>query len=77
MFTVVCYTCFCYDATTGATGAAELAFSVFYGMFFGTDMLKSALLMWRVITYYAVILISAPFSMLTKKKSTTAEDGAK
>lgn len=52
----------------GATGAAELAFSVFYSMFFGTAMLKSALLMWRVITYYAVILISAPFSMLTKKK---------
>lgn len=53
----------------GATGAAELAFSVFYGMFFGTAMLKSALLMWRVISYYAVIVISAPFSMLTKKKS--------
>ena len=53
----------------GATGAAELAFSVFYGMFFGTAMLKSGLLMWRVITYYAVIVISAPFSMLTKKKS--------
>ena len=32
-------------------------------------MLKSALLMWRVITYYAVIVISAPFSMLTKQKS--------
>lgn len=61
----------------GATGAAELAFSVFYGMFFGTAMLKSALLMWRVITYYAVILISAPFSMLTKKKSTAENDGAK
>lgn len=53
----------------GATGAAELAFSVFYGVFFGATMLKSALLMWRVITYYAVIVISAPFSMLTKKKS--------
>ena len=53
----------------GATGAAELAFSVFYGMFFGTAMLKSALLMWRAITYYAVIVICAPFSMLTKKKS--------
>lgn len=57
----------------GATGAAELAFSVFYGMFFGTAMLKSALLMWRVITYYAVILISAPFSMLTKNRSTANE----
>lgn len=61
----------------GATGAAELAFSVFYGMFFGKAMLKSALLMWRVITYYAVILISAPFSMLTKKKGITDKGDAK
>lgn len=52
----------------GATGAAELAFSVFYNMFFGVVILKSALLLWRVITYYGVILICAPFSMLTKSK---------
>ncbi|MEE0857946.1 MAG: lysylphosphatidylglycerol synthase transmembrane domain-containing protein [Acutalibacteraceae bacterium] len=52
----------------GATGAAELAFSVFYNMFFGKAILKSALLVWRVITYYGVILICAPFSMLTKDK---------
>ena len=52
----------------GATGAAELAFSVFYNMFFGVAILKSALLMWRVITYYGVILVCAPFSLLTKNK---------
>lgn len=52
----------------GATGAAELAFSVFYKMFYGSAILKSALLLWRVITYYGVILICAPFSILTKKK---------
>ncbi len=52
----------------GATGAAELAFSVFYKIFYGTAILKSALLLWRVITYYGVILICAPFSILTKKK---------
>lgn len=52
----------------GATGAAELAFSVFYNMFFGVTILKSALLMWRVITYYGVILVCAPFSLLTKNK---------
>lgn len=52
----------------GATGAAELSFSVFYNMFFGQANLKSALLIWRVITYYGVIIICAPFSMLTKKK---------
>lgn len=53
----------------GATGAAELSFSVFYNMFFGIAILKSALLMWRVITYYGVILICAPFSLLTKNKN--------
>ncbi len=52
----------------GATGAAELAFSVFYKMFYGSAILKSALLLWRVITYYGVILICAPFSILTKKE---------
>jgi len=52
----------------GATGAAELAFSVFYNMFFGASILKSALLLWRIITYYGVILICAPFSILTKNK---------
>ena len=61
----------------GATGAAELAFSVFYNMFFGAEILKSALLMWRVITYYGVILLCAPFSLLTKDKKnavTTVEN---
>lgn len=58
----------------GATGGAELAFSVFYNMFFGVTMLKSALLIWRVITYYGVILISSPFSMLTKKKENNTSD---
>lgn len=52
----------------GATGAAELAFSVFYNMFFGVAILKSALLMWRIITYYGVIFVCAPFSLLTKNK---------
>lgn len=56
----------------GATGVAELAFSIFYNMFFGKAILKSALLVWRVITYYAVILICAPFSMLTKDKKSKA-----
>ena len=56
----------------GATGAAELSFSVFYNMFFGAEILKSALLIWRVITYYGVILLCAPFSLLTKGKNNTS-----
>ena len=56
----------------GATGAAELSFSVFYNRFFGKNILKSALLLWRTITYYFVIIICFPFSMLTKTKKTSA-----
>ena len=56
----------------GATGAAELSFSVFYNRFFGKNILKSALLLWRTITYYFVIIICFPFSMLTKTQKTDA-----
>lgn len=60
----------------GATGAAELAFSVFYNMFFGVAVLKSALLVWRVITYYGVILFCAPFSLLTKNKNEKSKENS-
>lgn len=53
----------------GATGAAELGFTVFYSLFFTPNLMKSALLLWRVITYYGVIALCAPFSYLTKGKS--------
>ena len=52
----------------GAAGASELAFSVFFEMFFGKLFLKSALLIWRIITYYGVIVLCFPFSFLTSKK---------
>lgn len=51
----------------GATGAAELGFNVFFSAPFG-DTVKSATLVWRIITYYGTILICAPFSYLTKDK---------
>ncbi len=52
----------------GATGASELAFSVFFALFFGKKRLKSALLLWRTITYYGVIILCFPFSLLTSHK---------
>lgn len=52
----------------GATGAAELAFRTFYSIYFTKGLMKSAILMWRVITYYGVIALCAPFSFLTKDK---------
>jgi uncharacterized protein (TIRG00374 family) len=51
----------------GAAGASEGSFVVFFAMFFTPGTIKSAVLLWRIITYYAVILISAPFSRITDK----------
>ncbi len=52
----------------GASGVSELAFSIFFGVFFTEATLKSATLIWRAITYYFTILVGAPFSILGKKK---------
>lgn len=52
----------------GASGASELAFSIFFGAFFTSGTLKSAILIWRTITYYLTILIGAPFSIIGKKR---------
>lgn len=51
----------------GAAGASEGSFYVFFSGYFTPETVKSAILLWRVITYYAVILISAPFSRIAKK----------
>ncbi len=50
----------------GAAGASEGSFYVFFSGYFTQETVKSAILLWRVITYYAVILISAPFSRIAK-----------
>ncbi|MGN0550861.1 MAG: YbhN family protein [Acutalibacteraceae bacterium] len=52
----------------GASGAAEIGFSAFFGMFFAPETIKSAILVWRIITYYGTILMCAPFSHFTKDK---------
>jgi uncharacterized protein (TIRG00374 family) len=51
----------------GAAGASEGSFYVFFSIFFTGGTIKSAILLWRIVTYYAVILVSAPFSRITKK----------
>ncbi len=50
----------------GASGAAELSFAMFFAMFFRPEIIKPVILLWRFITYYAMIVITAPFSFLTK-----------
>ena len=55
----------------GASGGAELAFTMYFGSFFkigAISKIKPAILMWRFITYYGAMLISAPFSYFTKGK---------
>lgn len=58
----------------GASGAAELGFSAFFGVFFTAETIKSAILVWRIITYYGTILLSLPFSYFTKDKKEHEKD---
>ena len=53
----------------GGSGAAEYCFSQFFGNFFDAQMIKSAILIWRTMTYYATIMISLPFAAVRKKKN--------
>ena len=57
----------------GGSGAAEYCFSQFFGSFFSAEMIKSAILLWRTITYYATILISLPFAAVRRKKNISEE----
>ena len=59
----------CFMPLPGASGAAEGSFYIMFGGSFGDESIKSAMLLWRLITYYLVILISAPFSRITKNKN--------
>lgn len=53
----------------GGSGAAEYCFSTFFKVYFSAETMKSAILIWRTITYYGTIAVSLPFSGLRKKKS--------
>jgi conserved hypothetical protein len=53
----------------GGTGAAEGSFWVFFLPFFSETTIKPALILWRLITHYFQILISAPFAKITKNKT--------
>ena len=50
----------------GASGGAELAFSMYYGRYFGQKRILPAILLWRLIVYYGAMLLTAPFSYYTK-----------
>ena len=48
----------------GAAGASEMSFLAFFSAYFTPETIKSAIVLWRFITYIAVIIISAPFSKI-------------
>lgn len=60
----------------GATGAAELGFTAFFGTLFLHNTLKSGTLIWRIINYYGVIFLTAPFAYLTKGKDQPSDSEA-
>lgn len=76
LFDVICIQSFVLFTSNlvplpGASGGAELAFTMYFGQFFiigGINNIKPAILLWRFVTYYGAILISAPFSYFTKGK---------
>lgn len=59
----------CLVPLPGGSGAAEYCFSVFFGSYFTKLTIKSAILLWRTITYYGTIVFTAPFAMLKSRKS--------
>lgn len=55
----------------GASGGAELAFTMYFGRFFSfgkVNKIKPAILFWRFVTYYGAILLTLPFSYYTKDR---------
>ena len=45
----------------GGSGAAEGIFYIFFSSYFAQNIIKSAILMWRIITYFLNIVVFAPF----------------
>lgn len=52
----------------GGSGAAEGSFYLFFSMFFTENTIKSAILLWRIVTYFLNIIMFAPFSNVNKIK---------
>ena len=57
-----------YVPLPGGSGAAEGSFVLFFGIFFQASDLLVALLLWRLITYYAGIVVGALVMMISKKR---------
>lgn len=56
-----------YTPLPGAAGAAEGSFLMIFQLFFRQDIIKQAMLLWRLITYYSCIIVGAFYSGLGSK----------
>ena len=56
-----------YTPLPGAAGAAEGSFLVIFQIFFRQDIIRQAMLLWRLITYYSCIIVGAFFAGLGNK----------
>lgn len=52
----------------GAEGGAEGGFYLIYSLFFKSDIIITAIFLWRVITYYSSIAVGSIFSLSTQTK---------
>ncbi len=51
----------------GASGGAEGSFYLFFGTFFGNELILPALFIWRVVTYYFNIIGGLAFVIIVKR----------
>jgi glycosyltransferase 2 family protein len=57
-----------YTPLPGAAGAAEGSFLMIFQIFFKQNIIRQAMLLWRLVTYYSCIVVGAFFSGLGDKR---------
>ncbi len=58
-----------YTPLPGAAGAAEGSFLVLFQIFFKQNIIRQAMLLWRLITYYSCIIVGAFFAGLGDRRN--------
>lgn len=57
-----------YTPLPGAAGAAEGSFLIIFQLFFHQNIIRQAMLLWRLITYYSCIIVGAFYAGLENKQ---------
>lgn len=53
----------------GASGGAEGSFYLFFSLFFGKKIIGTAVLVWRIITFYFNLLVGGFFTLLSRRET--------